>query len=374
MAKPLKAEGRFKARIVNHAVGKTREKGLPQWVARFAAFEEEGFLYDQAGNQIKDEGGRPKIGWNPLDDEYEITSFITLGYLNKESGAQEFTYAVDNLIESLGWQPNPSDPFGSLDAMDLSGVTVQIVVQQREYQGNVTYEVAFVNPVDFEGGSVRKLDQAELTTLSATWAAAFAAKFGGGGRSGGKTTPAPRPAAPGAARPAAPAQTAAPAPRTAPAQAPAARPAPAAAPAPVAGNVPATAPVTPPAPVAPQSAPAPTQTAAPSPAAQAAPATPAPRAPQGAPSPAARGQEKPPVPLGNQAYAGGDATMEDAWAAFNEQAGHLNPPMTEERLGEEWFRNITEAFGEGAIDADGAAVLTPAQWGWARDHFDIIPF
>lgn len=338
MSQRLQAAGRFKARIVNHGVGITRDKELPQWVARFAAYEQEGFLTDANGQFILDAAGRQTLGWVPLDDEYDLTEYLPLAYINKE-GQQEFTNTFVSLQEALGWTPDPNDLFGSLQNLDLSQVNVQIVVDEEEYQGKTRYKVQFVNPVDYEGGGVRQLDGDNLRKINNTWAAAFRAKFGGGG--GGSAAPAPA-----GARPAAPATQAAPA-------APQAQTAPSPTPAAPAASAPA--PAAPPTQAAP-AAPAPAGGAAPAPA----------KAATQAPDPAPL--ETPAAPMPGQTYPGGECSMEDAWAKYNEQKGN----MTDDALAKEWFREIAENFG--ATSDEQISAVTGAQWAWLRDYGSLIPF
>lgn len=368
MSQRLQAAGRYKARIINHGVGTTKEKGLPQWVARFGAFEQEGYLTDANGHPIYDEAGRQKLGWVPLDDEYEIIDYLPLAFVNKD-GQQEFTNTFVSLQEALGWTPDANDIFGSLQALDLSQVNVQIVVDEEEYQGKNRYKVQFVNPVDYEGGGVRQLDEPALRKLNNEWAAAFRAKFGAAGG-------AAAPAAPGGARPAAAAPQAAPA-ASQPAPDPSPTPAAPAAPAPAAA-----APATPstPAPAAAGAAPAAAPTPAPAAPAPAGGTAPAPAQPQpqqqATPSPAkpatqapvAANPERPAAPMPGQAYSGGECSMEDAWAAFSAKKGN----MTDDAFAAEWFREIADNFG--ARTDEEISAVTPAQWAWLRDHGDPIPF
>jgi hypothetical protein len=325
MSQRLQAEGTYKAVILDHGVTTTKEKGLPQWVAKFGAFQMHGQLRDDQGNLVTDQSGKPKMGWIELDDEYQITEFLPLAYI-KDDGSREFTNTFHNLQDALRWQPNASDIFGSLQAHQVGGLVVQIVVGQEDYQGKTRFRVQFVNPEDFEGMGVRKLDADGLGKLQADWGSAFRAKFGGGsGAAPAPASPAPTPAPPAAA-PSTPSTSASAgaAPNTA-------SPTPAPAPAPVS-----------------QAAPAPAAGAAPQPTPQAAPAT-----PQAAPTPAT-----------------GGCTINEAWQSFLDDRGQCS----DQKLGEEFYRIVHEEFG--ASTDEQLKALTPEQWAWVRDNGPdrIIPF
>lgn len=317
MPQQLKAAGTYKGRILQHAVVASSKKGLPQYALKIGCFEVEGYLVNPDGSQQLDAGGRPVIGWSPLDDEYQVQDYMMLAYHN-DQGQAEFTKTFENLQDALGWTPDPNRLWESLQEIPTENLVVQIVTETEVYDGKERTVIRFINPVGYAGAGIKAMDAPALQQLSNTWAGAFRAKFGSGTAG---AAPAPAPAASPAPASPAPAQAA----PASPPQAAAAAPAP----------------------VAQATAPAPVAAATPTPSTP--PATPQPGgAPAAAPS-----------------------SPDELWALCVQARGN----MTDDALSKEYFRIIhvaTGASSQAAIDA-----LTPDQWGLCKAEFDlngIIPF
>ena len=334
MSQLLKSAGVFKARIIQHAVTESRQQGLPQYAIKAGCYEMEQHLTNADGSQQLDKGGRPIVGFVPLDDEYTLQDYLPLAWM--KDGVPTFTNTFDNIQEALGWHPDPNRLWESLQEHPIAELSIQVVVEVETYEGKERAQIKFINPIGFAGMGIREMDAPALAKLSNAWAATFRAKFGSGG---------------GAA---------------APALAPAAAPAPAQ-PAPAAQAAPAT----------PQPAqPAQAAPAAPQPAAAAAPA-PVAQAP--APAPAAAATPSPSTPPASPAASGAapaapgstPSSKEEVWALCVQDRGN----MTDEALGQEFFSQVESATG--AKTSEQVNALTPEQWGTVRAQIErdgLIPF
>ena len=123
--------------------------------------------------------------WRESDNE-TITGWF---YLTKNQNSEPNTRTVENIRDSVGWTDGrPS----SLNALDLSSVEVQIVIDDEEDQkGQTRRKVKWINPRDYQGGTVQKADAFRLKDIDSQWGAKFRAVMGDGGR---KPTPATSPA------------------------------------------------------------------------------------------------------------------------------------------------------------------------------------
>lgn len=333
MSQLLKNAGVFKARVIQHAVTASKQQGLPQYAVKLGCYEMETHLTNTDGSQQLDDVGRPIVGFQPLDDEYTIQDYLPLAYM--KDGSPEFTNTFDSLQEALGWQPDPNRLWESLQEHPVQSVTVQVAVELETYEGKERAKIKFINPVDFAGMGIREMDAPALAKLSNEWAATFRAKFGATG--GAAPAPAPQPS-----------------PQPSPQPAPAAsQPQPTSAPTPAPQQAPA------PAPAPAQPAPAPTNAAtAPAPvaAASSAPSTPPPSPAASAAAPAAPGTVH--------------SSKEEVWALCVQERGN----MTDNDLGQEFFRQIQDATG--AATSDQIEALTPDQWGKVKANIEthgIIP-
>jgi len=208
MSQLLKSAGVFKARIIQHAVTESRQQGLPQYAIKAGCYEMEQHLTNADGSQQLDKGGRPIVGFVPLDDEYTLQDYLPLAWM--KDGVPTFTNTFDNIQEALGWHPDPNRLWESLQEHPIAELSIQVVVEVETYEGKERAQIKFINPIGFAGMGIREMDAPALAKLSNAWAATFRAKFGSGG---GAAAPAPQPAA--APAPAPVAQAPAPAPAAA---------------------------------------------------------------------------------------------------------------------------------------------------------------
>ena len=208
MSQLLKSAGVFKARIIQHAVTESRQQGLPQYAIKAGCYEMEQHLTNADGSQQLDKGGRPIVGFVPLDDEYTLQDYLPLAWM--KDGVPTFTNTFDNIQEALGWHPDPNRLWESLQEHPIAELSIQVVVEVETYEGKERAKIKFINPIGFAGMGIREMDAPALAKLSNAWAATFRAKFGSGG---GAAAPAPQPAA--APAPAPVAQAPAPAPAAA---------------------------------------------------------------------------------------------------------------------------------------------------------------
>jgi len=208
MSQLLKSAGVFKARIIQHAVTESRQQGLPQYAIKAGCYEMEQHLTNADGSQQLDKGGRPIVGFVPLDDEYTLQDYLPLAWM--KDGVPTFTNTFDNIQETLGWHPDPNRLWESLQEHPIAELSIQVVVEVETYEGKERAKIKFINPIGFAGMGIREMDAPALAKLSNAWAATFRAKFGSGG---GAAAPAPQPAA--APAPAPVAQAPAPAPAAA---------------------------------------------------------------------------------------------------------------------------------------------------------------
>jgi len=219
MSQLLKSAGVFKARIIQHAVTESRQQGLPQYAIKAGCYEMEQHLTNADGSQQLDKGGRPIVGFVPLDDEYTLQDYLPLAWM--KDGVPTFTNTFDNIQEALGWHPDPNRLWESLQEHPIAELSIQVVVEVETYEGKERAQIKFINPIGFAGMGIREMDAPALAKLSNAWAATFRAKFGSGG---GAAAPAPQPAA--APAPAPVAQAPAPAPAAAATPSPSTPPAP----------------------------------------------------------------------------------------------------------------------------------------------------
>lgn len=172
-------EGRFKATMIEQSIVE-KDSGVVQLAAKFAVFQ---LLVDGAWIDI------------PQQDEFGYFNLI----LTDGSPADR---NIENLCAAIGW--NGHD-LAQLQGTDWSQRPVQLTVKHKPARtvGDKTYEarfeIAFINPEDWEGAKLEKLPEAGIKALTAKFGGKLRAKFGNRGTAA--TKPAPRPAAPPAADP-----------------------------------------------------------------------------------------------------------------------------------------------------------------------------
>ncbi len=168
----------YRGVVVEHAVGATKEKGLPQFVAKFRALER----YD-----IEE---KVWVGWEAREDN-EIT-----GYLVMFSQKGDPIFHVKNIQEVFEWD---GVSLVGLETLDLEGAEVQFEVVENTYEGGTSMKVANIRGYNDEpGSSVRKLDSAELAKMNAKYGNALKKLSGGPKAASAKTKAKAAPAPPAA--------------------------------------------------------------------------------------------------------------------------------------------------------------------------------
>ncbi len=155
----------YLATVVDHCVGKTKSGGA-QWIGKLVADH----------RKVLAEDGEWQ--WQPISEQPVITAYLPLAYERSGTGARECGSAVQSLIDSLGWTPDPSRPFASLEEHKADGWRIQFTVKEDWYNNECRMRVANIYPQDYEGGELRHASAGELEALDAEWGATFRAKFG----------------------------------------------------------------------------------------------------------------------------------------------------------------------------------------------------
>ena len=159
----------YRGVVIEHAVSMTKEKGLPQFVAKFRALEK----YDS------DE--KVWIDWSSREDS-EITAYLVL--FNKTGDPIFHAKDVQKVFEWDGVS------LMALNLLELEGVEVQFEVVEHTYNEKTSNQVANIRGYNEEpGGSVKKLNDDELAKLNAQFGASLK-KLSGGPKvaKAGKTT------------------------------------------------------------------------------------------------------------------------------------------------------------------------------------------
>lgn len=158
--------GKYIARPVQWTVSESTNH-CPQFVAGFA------IIYWWNGAQWEDVTAQ----------DLSITAYMTL--FDRSGNPQEFN--IDGLKDSLGWD---GLSLTSLNESDWSGVEVQLVIQEEEYNGQKKMKVKFINPRDYVGGGgVEKSDPAAVKNLDQMFSGKLRA-LNGGKASAAKPAPA----------------------------------------------------------------------------------------------------------------------------------------------------------------------------------------
>jgi len=142
-------EGTFRGDVLECGVTTTKN-GFPQFVARLRAEQ----YYDE------DEG--EWIDWGEY--EQEIMVYMVLFGSNGQP-----TLNAERLQKVYGWDGRS---LRALNDADYSGVKHQWRVQEKEYNGNTSLQVVWIDVYDAEPGRrVRKLEAKELAELDKKYAA-----------------------------------------------------------------------------------------------------------------------------------------------------------------------------------------------------------
>ncbi len=136
----------YRGILVEHAVGATKEKGLPQFVAKLMALER----YDSEE--------KTWVNWSDREDR-EITAYLVL--INTKGDPIFHAKDVQKVFEWDGAS------LVALNLLELEGAEVQFEVVEHTYNGDTNNQVANIRGYNEEpGGSVKKLDDDELATLN----------------------------------------------------------------------------------------------------------------------------------------------------------------------------------------------------------------
>jgi len=166
--------GTFKGRIIEGAVGATRQQGLPQFTVKLVADA----WYDETSGEWLD--------WTEYDQT--ITGYINLVYFDKNGNlVKNLTY--DNLCQITGWD---GTTYSGLAALDVKDKPLQFRVEENDYNGTVTLRVQWVDVIDASPG-LKKLDAAELKALDAKFAVASPKKAAAKPKKAPAKTKAPTP-------------------------------------------------------------------------------------------------------------------------------------------------------------------------------------
>lgn len=167
-------DGRFKARIIESGLGETGTNKLLTFTAKYA-------LTDWWNGEM----------WEAW--ESYCAEIIGYHYLVKRDGTPNATQ-VDALRGALGWN-------GDLAALHNTqwAEPVQVSLGYEEYQGKSRLKVQYVNPVDYEGASLKHASPDEVRGIVGKYGAMFRAL--GGGAPASSAPPKTKPAAPPPAKP-----------------------------------------------------------------------------------------------------------------------------------------------------------------------------
>ena len=141
--------GRFKARISEVGFSNKEGSEAVQWWAKCHAQE----FFDEQQQQW--------VPWSEYDQG--ITAFLNI---IKKDGTPNDSQ-IKNLIEALGWD---GVDFAWLDTVEnFSDKIVQITCEYQEYNGKTSLRVAWLNPENFEGVQLKKLDASQVKSLNARY-------------------------------------------------------------------------------------------------------------------------------------------------------------------------------------------------------------
>ena len=139
----------YRGVVVEHAVSMTKEKGLPQFVAKLMALER----YDSEE--------KTWVNWSGREDR-EITAYLVLF-----NGKGEPIFHAKDVQKVFEWD---GTSLMALNILELEGAEVQFEVVEHTYNEKTSNQVANIRGYNEEpGGSVKKLDDAELTALNAKY-------------------------------------------------------------------------------------------------------------------------------------------------------------------------------------------------------------
>lgn len=110
------------------------------------------------------------VDWSE-DEENETTAYLILF-----GGNGEATRSAKQIMKVLGWS---GESFQELDELEIGG-PIQFRTKENEYQGKISYQVAWIDVHDAEpGSSMKRLDKDELKRLDAKHATGLRKISGG---------------------------------------------------------------------------------------------------------------------------------------------------------------------------------------------------
>ena len=149
----------YRGVVVEHAVSMTKEKGLPQFVAKLIAVERH------------DSEEKVWVDWSNNEDR-EITAYLIL--FNKAGDPIFHAKDVQKVFEWDGVS------LVALNLLDLENAEVQFEVVEHTYKEKTSMQVANIRGYNEEpGGSVKKLDDDELAKLNAQFGTSLKKLSGG---------------------------------------------------------------------------------------------------------------------------------------------------------------------------------------------------
>ncbi len=149
----------YRGVVVEHAVSMTKEKGLPQFVAKLMALEK----YDSEE--------KTWVNWSGREDR-EITAYLVLF-----NGKGEPIFHAKDVQKVFEWD---GTSLMALNILELEGAEVQFEVVEHTYNEKTSNQVANIRGYNEEpGGSVKKLDDDELAKLNAQFGASLKKLSGG---------------------------------------------------------------------------------------------------------------------------------------------------------------------------------------------------
>lgn len=147
----IQCEGRFKARILDKAL-RTTKNGAVEWAAELEVYE-----------MLQEE-------WVPIQPERIVAKCI----LQKIDGSTN-ERGWDSLKAALGW--DGANPYWLQEAAEMPDI--QITVKEVMYDGKPRFEASWINPLDWDGGGLKKSSPEELKAIAAKIGSKLRALSGG---------------------------------------------------------------------------------------------------------------------------------------------------------------------------------------------------
>ena len=177
--------GTFRCRLIEKGISKTKEKGLPQLVARVAMIQ----LYEEKGG---DDG---KGKWFDINDwEMETTAYLCLYGTKKGADSPSPTFNYEAVMKVFSWG---GVSLAALDKQDHDGLEFQVRITENTYEGaRSPFQVGNIAEFDADPVyTIRKLDAKEVKDLDAQFSSIGASSKNAASAKGASKAPAkPHPA------------------------------------------------------------------------------------------------------------------------------------------------------------------------------------